>query len=85
MTVYLQTKYEDDVLPISKTSEPATRWRERQITYHLKDILDDFHSGKSKQEITFCVLRDAANSSTPYLGFMGEFSEDGAPISVLDT
>ena len=80
-------KYVDDVLCITRTLEYGARWNKgtEQITYHLKDILEDLESGLSRKDVTLKLLQCVANSLTPYLRFTGEVAQAEEGIPVLDT
>ena len=67
MKVHLLSKYVDNVLPITNALEPGVKWKEDEIIYHLKDILEDLETGVTRQEVTFNVLKAVAYTITPYL------------------
>ena len=83
--VYLLSKYVDDVLMILGSLRKGTRWEGGAIRHSLEMKKQDEDQGRSRSEVTFKVLKDAANSIMPFLKFTGEWLEGERGIAVLDT
>ena len=83
--VHLLTKYVDDVLGITSTVRLGTRWSREGLTCTEADLEEDIKQQRTRQEVTLEVVKDMANTLTPYLRFTGEVSNKGEAIPVLDT
>ena len=83
--VHLLTKYVDDVLIVVDTMDLGSRWTSEGICSTEETVQEDTSNCRSRQEVTFEVLKQAANEITPYLKFTGEASVRETGIPVLDT
>ena len=68
------SKYFDDVLSVTSTLERGAKCQ-----------IDGIEAGRTKQEITYNVLKSSSNDTTPFLRFTGEVATDERGIPVLDT
>ena len=62
----------DDVVAITSNCRLGERLKGDQITRTQEDLEEDVRRGVSRSEVTLNILRDVADSVTPYLKFTGE-------------
>ena len=86
MPVHLLKKYVDDILMITDRLQLGARYckHERKIKVTQSDADQDQIDGKSREQETYEVMREVANSVLKFIKFEGEYSVEGNPIPCLD-
>ena len=78
-------KYVDDVVAITSNFKLGERLKNGQITRTKEDLEEDIRNKVTRSEVTLGILKEVADSITPYLKFTGECSKNKSKVPVLDT